>query len=237
MCIDIYLAFSSVRLRGSRGGDIRKLVFYSLYAWGMPLIILLITVTVDFSDLVPDNSPFKPKIGIQKCFFDDRSSAYMYFYGPMGVLICTNLILFAITAYRIWRTSKETAALNRGDSRRHSDKQENERFKLYVKLFLVMGINWVAELISFILGKQVPQYFWYLTDLTNTLQGVFIFIIFVWKRKVRRLIWDRVCMMTGRSTRISRSSRGGTSSDATDATSINNTAVSQLRLKPIGLVK
>ncbi|XP_073972397.1 G-protein coupled receptor Mth2-like isoform X2 [Rhodnius prolixus] len=217
MCIDIYWAFSSVRTRGGRpGGDLRKLLLYSLYAWGMPLLILLATVAVDFSDAVPKMSPFKPNVGTNKCFFEGRSAAYLYFYGPMALLICANMVLFGVTAYRIWSTSRETAALNRGDSRRHSDKQENERFKLYVKLFLVMGINWAAELISFIVGEGVPHYLWYVTDLTNTLQGVFIFIIFVWKRRVRRLVRDRLCMMSGRG-RISRS-RGGTSSDATTTT-------------------
>lgn len=105
-----------------------------------------------------------------------------------------------------------------------------------MKLFLVMGINWAAELISFIVGEGVPHYLWYVTDLTNTLQGVFIFIIFVWKRRVRRLVRDRLCMMSGRG-RISRS-RGGTSSDATTTTiSINNTAVTQLRLNSVSLGK
>uniref|UniRef100_A0AB38ZED9 Venom G-protein-like protein 1 n=1 Tax=Ectomocoris sp. TaxID=3104572 RepID=A0AB38ZED9_9HEMI len=239
MCIDIYWAFSSLRLVGAVGGETRKLLLYSLYAWGFPLIILLITVAVDFTDFVPATSPFKPKVGINKCFFDDRTSAYMYFYGPMAILLCVNLILFGITACKIWRTKKETSyQLNRTDSRRHSEKQENERFKLYMKLFLVMGINWIAELISFILGEEVPHYLWYVTDLTNTLQGVFIFIIFVWKRRVRRLVIDRLCMFGGRK-RISRS-RGGTSSDATTTTTTsfnNNTAASVVRLNSVGLVK
>uniref|UniRef100_R4FKF4 Putative class b secretin-like g-protein coupled receptor gprmth1 n=1 Tax=Rhodnius prolixus TaxID=13249 RepID=R4FKF4_RHOPR len=208
MCIDIYWAFSSVRTRGGRpGGDLRKLLLYSLYAWGMPLLILLATVAVDFSDAVPKMSPFKPNVGTNKCFFEGRSAAYLYFYGPMALLICANMVLFGVTAYRIWSTSRETAALNRGDSRRHSDKQENERFKLYVKLFLVMGINWAAELISFIVGEGVPHYLWYVTDLTNTLQGVFIFIIFVWKRRVRFALKTALCNKFTRGSTSSTISR------------------------------
>jgi hypothetical protein len=63
------------------------------------------------------------------------------------------------------------------------------RFFLYLKLFVVMGINWVAELISFMCGG--PQEIWYLPDIANTLQGVFIFVIFVCKRRILGLVKGR----------------------------------------------
>lgn len=53
-----------------------------------------------------------------------------------------------------------------------------------------MGINWSMEIISW-LCNNTPTYLWYLTDFTNTLQGVIIFIIFVWKDKVKRLLLRR----------------------------------------------
>lgn len=46
------------------------------------------------------------------------------------------------------------------------------------------------EIISW-LFKSAPDYVWYLTDLTNTLQGLIIFIIFVWKKKIKRLLLKR----------------------------------------------
>lgn len=64
------------------------------------------------------------------------------------------------------------------------------RFNLYLKLFIVMGINWSMEIISWFCNNS-PAYIWYLTDLTNTLQGVIIFFIFVWKDKVKRLLLKR----------------------------------------------
>ena len=65
------------------------------------------------------------------------------------------------------------------------------RFNLYLKLFIVMGINWSMEIISW-LCKDIPEYVWYITDLANTLQGVIIFIIFVWKDKIKRLLLKRL---------------------------------------------
>ncbi|XP_043275895.1 G-protein coupled receptor Mth-like [Venturia canescens] len=74
------------------------------------------------------------------------------------------------------------------DSQRHDDNKQ--WFNLYLKLFIVMGINWSMEIISW-LFKDSPQYVWYMTDFANTLQGVIIFIIFVWKDKTEGLLLDR----------------------------------------------
>lgn len=54
---------------------------------------------------------------------------------------------------------------------------------LYVKLFCLMGLTWVTEIISWASGGR--EYYWYATDVINLLRAVFIFIIFCCKRKVR----------------------------------------------------
>lgn len=66
----------------------------------------------------------------------------------------------------------------------------NYRFNLYLKLFIVMGIKWSIKIISWIF-ESLPSWVWYLTDLINTLQGLIIFIIFVWKEKIKRLLLKR----------------------------------------------
>lgn len=38
-----------------------------------------------------------------------------------------------------------------------------------------MGVTWCADVISWAVGG--PHYIWYLTDLINALQGVFIFVV------------------------------------------------------------
>lgn len=44
-----------------------------------------------------------------------------------------------------------------------------------MKLVVVMGVTWIADVLSWVVGG--PQYIWYLTDLINALQGVFIFVV------------------------------------------------------------
>lgn len=47
--------------------------------------------------------------------------------------------------------------------------------RVCMKLVIVMGVTWIADLLSWFF--DVPYYYWIVTDLLNTLQGVFIFIV------------------------------------------------------------
>lgn len=51
-----------------------------------------------------------------------------------------------------------------------------------LKLFTVMGISWLVEILATVLDKN-PMW-WYVSDAFNLLQGVMVFFIFVFKRKV-----------------------------------------------------
>lgn len=47
--------------------------------------------------------------------------------------------------------------------------------RVCLKLVIVMGVTWVADLLSWAVGG--PHYMWYVTDIINALQGVLIFIV------------------------------------------------------------
>jgi len=53
---------------------------------------------------------------------------------------------------------------------------------LNLKLFIVMGISWLLEITATIFYTKST--WWTISDVFNLLQGVLIFLIFVFKRKV-----------------------------------------------------
>nr|XP_018898871.1 PREDICTED: G-protein coupled receptor Mth2-like isoform X8 [Bemisia tabaci] len=55
------------------------------------------------------------------------------------------------------------------------------RLILYMKLFVLMGVSWVAELISKFWDDSIGRFHW--MDLFNTLTGVVVFVLFVCNRK------------------------------------------------------
>lgn len=55
-----------------------------------------------------------------------------------------------------------------------------------------MGVNWLAEIVSWLADSEgTSTSLWYVTDIGNALQGVFIFLIFVCKKRVLVLLGNK----------------------------------------------
>lgn len=99
-----------------------------------------------------------------------------------------------------------------------------------------MGMNWITELISFFYPQL--KTLWYVTDASNTLQGVLIFIIFVWKRRILRLLKLKLCpkmkfLPNNGLLRSKSPSSKSTSNMFTHQTSITSTTSDNFRMKTI----
>ncbi|XP_055702005.1 G-protein coupled receptor Mth2-like isoform X3 [Phlebotomus papatasi] len=226
MCIDIWWTFRGVR-GVQRDVDRKKYIIYSVYAWGCSIVILSIALGMQFSKNVPDD--MRPGIGVDSCWLKgEKMTEFFYLYFPVIVLISVNVILFALTSIQIRKLQKETAAMNKGDSRRFNKMEaDRDRFSLYLRLFIVMGVTWIMEAISWAVDPK--SWVFYVSDVCNCLQGFFIFMLFVWKPKIKQLIIKRYRSYRGlpMSSKASRSStRTSTSHVSMAATSsINRSSV------------
>ncbi|XP_028166056.1 neurofibromin-like [Ostrinia furnacalis] len=198
MCFDIWRTFS-----GYRGGsshkrrENRRFALYGAYAWGIPLALAGCTIGMQFAEL--PSGIIKPGFGTRRCWFENWLSEMVYFFTPVLILVVCNVVLFSITSYRIRSIRQETAILKGSESARSDKlKKDKQRYGLYVKLFVVMGVNWTVELISFAVGGS--NWYWILVDISNIALGFFIFFIFVWKKKVRNLAAKRFRTMFGMAT-------------------------------------
>lgn len=152
-------------------------IYYSLYAWCCPLVILVVSMTFDLMPIIP-SSFLKPNFGENKCWFSSQEAELPYFYGPVAVSICFNIVLFVFTAYRICC-----------HHRRAHRPRPRQIFRMCVCLFCVMGMNWAMEVVSWF--ARGPDYIWYVTDVINTLQGLVIFGIFVFEPQIRSCVWKK----------------------------------------------
>lgn len=204
MSIDIWLTFSRIRgVIGSKSIEERKqFLMYSAYAWGLPLVFVIIVTILIVS--LDSNAWYYPDIGNGRCWFNDRLSALFYFYGPLTTIIVANIILFIKTAIKIKHIRRETAVLRSGESKKHNQEDEIQRYYLYLKLFLAMGVNWSIEIITWVIEwklGQVPPAVFYFTDFCNACYGVFIFFMFVFKKNIWNSLKRRY-ILTQRSLRI-----------------------------------
>lgn len=231
MCFDIWRTFS-----GYRGGSTnkrrerRRFLLYGLYAWGVPLILTGITAGMQFGDL-PAHI-IKPGFGTKRCWFIDWVSDLVYFFIPVLILVVCNVVFFSVTAHRIRSIRQETAILKGAESSRSDKlKKDKQRYGLYLKLFMVMGVNWTVELLSFAIGGS--NWYWIITDISNIGLGIFVFLIFVWKKKVRNLVQKRFRSIFGLPTAEldQRTGKWNTTSTAPTEDTRISTDDSAIRLK------
>lgn len=181
-----YNVWRSVILHHFRASDNQMFFWCCVYGWGGPLLFLVVALATHH---LPGDNIIRPNFGVSTCWFDGPAEKWTYFYGPVAVLLFCNSVFFVWTAWRLWKDCKGQSA----------PKLRCLRYKclLYLKLFLVMGITWVFELLSFIVDSSSG--FWLVTDLLNCLQGLIIFLILVVFRKkalrglVKRRPWGFNC--------------------------------------------
>ncbi|KAK4872553.1 hypothetical protein RN001_014582 [Aquatica leii] len=203
MSIDMWWTFSGLRgFTGTRKQKEKKrLILYNAYAWGVPLILVILVTVLTHTESIPDEAWYNPGIGEGRCWFRSESANLLYFYGPIALIILTNMVLFCITALKIKKTHKETEMLTRHDSNKHTYERDKQRYYLFLKLMLAMGVNWSMEIISWLVNWQVayvPQSVWYITDFCNALYGMFIFFIFVFKKNIWELLKQRFVSRNGK---------------------------------------
>uniref|UniRef100_A0A182QW48 G-protein coupled receptors family 2 profile 2 domain-containing protein n=1 Tax=Anopheles farauti TaxID=69004 RepID=A0A182QW48_9DIPT len=186
MAFDIFWTFGGSRGRSS---ERRKFLYYSLYAWGVPLLLVGFVALVDNTEFIHES--MRPQIGLDRCFVsEERLVGFLYMYMPLLVLVGANVIFFAVTAIRIFRMEQATASALSGDSRRHTKYEKDRyRFSLYLRLFVIMGVTWTMEIITWAVGGSTNLI--YAVDICNCLTGIFIFVLFVWKQKVKELLLKR----------------------------------------------
>nr|NP_788446.2 methuselah-like 10, isoform B [Drosophila melanogaster]Q9W0R5.3 RecName: Full=Probable G-protein coupled receptor Mth-like 10; AltName: Full=Protein methuselah-like 10; Flags: Precursor [Drosophila melanogaster]AAO41210.2 methuselah-like 10, isoform B [Drosophila melanogaster] len=192
--------------RGTRGinrfQEKKRFLFYSLYSWGIALVFLAFTYCAQQLTNLPAN--LKPGIGDGVYCWLDMSNwaAMIYFYGPILAIVVANTIMFIMTAIKIHGVQREMARIIASENstknlRTEKDKRfyrawSNYRFGLFLRLFLIMGITWLTELISYFVGSDKGwSKLFYISDLANAMQGFLIFMLFVMKKKVKHLITNR----------------------------------------------
>ncbi|KAG5889462.1 hypothetical protein JTB14_016441 [Gonioctena quinquepunctata] len=194
MCWDIWLTFGSTKQSigmYQRKKDLKRFFAYMIYGWGMPLLLTLIIFMFSSLDVLP--YAIQPYVGGTFCFIEPRKNnfaALLFLRFPHLIIQIVNVILFIKTITYCLRIKNEINKIN--DTSRHEKKykfkKDQERLFLILKLSVIMGVNYIFDtLTSFVnlneLGT-VPKYIEIIWDIINCLQGVFIFIIFICKKKI-----------------------------------------------------
>ncbi|XP_044265758.1 G-protein coupled receptor Mth2-like [Tribolium madens] len=157
------------------------LYIYCSFGCGGPTFL---TIVLSIAQSM-NESDSHPGFGETKCWFKSTKTQFLYFYTPMAILLFLNIIYYASTIATLWKSLKSV------DEKK--TKVMKYRLLLCVKLFFIMGISWIFELLSAgFQDNNTLQTIWHVTDVLNTLQGILIFLILVvFRKKVVRGLADR----------------------------------------------
>ena len=189
LAFDLCLTFSSgtTKLQSSSS---KRYHFYSAYAWLSPLGIVSVALILDL--LKYDDHLYRPHYGEGICWISSGFALLFYFVVPSGVILFSNIIMFAITIHHIRRSAKTSKIL-------HQKSKSNKRLILCMKLSAILGFPWIFGYLAVLTDWTV---LWYLFTIFNSLQGALLFVTFVFTKKVLRLLrtsWFSACYKQGSS--------------------------------------
>lgn len=105
-------------MRG-KGGERKRFLVYCLYAFGGPAVLTLSVYLIDHISSIPKY--FKPLMGISRCWIqDNRMVEAIFIYLPISIILVVNIVLYSVTAFKIYKVQKETSVIRNGESQKHS---------------------------------------------------------------------------------------------------------------------
>ena len=94
-----------------KGSDNMKFICYSVFGWGMPILMAILTFLFD---IFPNWGNVRPQMGQSACFLSMRGARF-FFYMPIMILLCFNTLMYLMTVYSLWKSKQfsKKAGLNR----------------------------------------------------------------------------------------------------------------------------
>ncbi|XP_039309690.1 G-protein coupled receptor Mth isoform X2 [Solenopsis invicta] len=201
LCFDIWRTFGSVRenMNIKDRKNTKRLLLYCLHGWGIPLLFSIFIIVADNTDFLPEY--LAPDIGNIGCTLSYRYnwnnySDLIFAYGPQTIVTISNVLFFILTAKYYNTVKADIKNINTDPRSKQFDSIKN-RFIMFAKLFIVMGMQWIFETVNYFLKKFLGSYhhvkvFFYLILVLDCLEGLLIFIIFVMKKTVYQAIRKRL---------------------------------------------
>uniref|UniRef100_T1ILB0 G-protein coupled receptors family 2 profile 2 domain-containing protein n=1 Tax=Strigamia maritima TaxID=126957 RepID=T1ILB0_STRMM len=144
-----------------------KYLFQSLYAWMVPVMMLIISNLLIYVKAPTANS-YNARCLVTMY---DNYAQVIFLQISQCYTVIVNIVLTIITCINLRSLSVEIAMANH---RIHS-----QMLRMYIKLVLVTGVCWIIQIIEWITIPFKPQAnYWIASDLLNALQGLILFIIY-----------------------------------------------------------
>ena len=176
LCIEVCRSFYHAnRLIPVRREGLKwKLVFYSILAWSIPLVIVAISVIVNFTSQTLVDYGTNPERGERLCWIVHFNSAVVAFLVPVVALIFMQLILFMVGGFFLILSSKKKVRSGRSED-------SVPYLRVFFAMFFSSNLLWVFGFIALGTGYL---WAWYPYLILISTQGFAIFFAFYGTKKV-----------------------------------------------------
>ncbi|CAL8103784.1 unnamed protein product [Orchesella dallaii] len=199
---DLWRQFRKMNCPTYKSRGKRKFALFFMFSIGYPAIKVTMCAMLDSmyrnSKILPP-LPL-PAYGTLICSMSNTDGITYYLYIPISVLLAFNTAFFVATIITMIQRKKSIRDAFNGISNNTSTKVD-QSFGIYARLFVIMGIFWVSQIICwFVLPQSTPaaaggelstlDTIRAVVDALTVLQAVVIFYIFVCKRSVYVSLWN-----------------------------------------------
>jgi hypothetical protein len=143
-----------------------------VYAYGVPACIVAVSLTIEYSRIVPG---FSIGYGVTGCWIGVRAATFVFFCLPMLFVILTNAVLYVLTIISI----NYVSSVVESEKHRHRGRSD---LVIYIRIFSVLGFTWVFGVVSFFFHDEESaalRVVIFLFVIFNSLQGLFLFSVFM----------------------------------------------------------
>ena len=176
LAFDTWRTFSS-KMSAAKGSGAStacgmRFSLYSGFAWGVPLLWVAGCATLDHTGVVDVGYG-----GANVCWITNIEAIIVAFATPAACALIYNLAAFSQTAWAIHRAKQRAAKLQ-------TSRKNNSALKIYARLVTLMGFSWFFAFSAVLIHESLMYPF----VLFNTTQGLYIFLAFICKERVWKLL-------------------------------------------------
>ncbi len=175
---DLSATFSNISTMSPKSDEKKKYKIYCAYAYGVPALYTLVCATMDLGLDTGLHYGHTGKSGF--CWI--RGAIYRFYTFGISIILVMNInlicfircVLGICSAMKIAKMAKQ-----------NTSKSDHMNIYLYLKLFSVMGFNWVFALLFGAFPDKIGLF--YVHVICNSFQGFFIFTCFCANKRVWRM--------------------------------------------------
>merc|ERR1712096_345732 len=157
MCFNVWLDFRRIRAPNTtNAGNTKfggfkhaKFKWYALYGWGIPLLVSIVTITMQLLPPRLTNKYVTPGIGDMYCFIRSGLPSFYYCYMVAGIAMLSTVVLFLLFVRTLWCGiwSRD----NGNAIERRTRAQIVQDVQTTFKMLVYLGLTWILDVIAFAL--------------------------------------------------------------------------------------